>query len=47
MALRFGAFRNQALRSIFRMAGSGGYAGSSGVTRKRCDAMLGRFFRMA
>jgi len=44
MALRLGASRNQALRSVFRLAGSGGYAGSSGFTRKRADAMLNRLY---
>ncbi len=43
MSLHLGLYRKQALQSLFRIAGAGGYAGSGGVTRQRVNAMLWRF----
>ena len=40
MALRLGYYRNDALKRMFRIAGSGGYAGTTGIIRKRVNAML-------
>lgn len=45
MSLRLGYYRGDALRRMFRMAGSGGYGGTTGLMRKRVDAMLTGFYR--
>ena len=44
MALRLGYYRNDALKRMFRIAGSGGYAGTTGIIRKRVNAMLWNYW---
>jgi hypothetical protein len=44
MNLRLGYYRNDALRRTFRMAGTGGYEKTTGVLRKRINAMLWNYW---
>jgi hypothetical protein len=44
MALRLGYYRNDALKRVFRLSGQG-YASTTGVIRKRVDAMLWNYWR--
>lgn len=44
MALRLGYYRNEALRRIFRIAGQGGYASTTGNIRKRVNALLWNYW---
>lgn len=44
MNLRLGYYRNDALRRVFRIAGAGGYAKTTGIVRKRINAMLWNYW---
>ena len=40
MTLRLGYYRKAALGRIFRLAGNGGYGKTTGLLRKRANAIL-------
>jgi hypothetical protein len=44
MALRLGYYRNDALKRMFRLAGQGGYTGTTGMVRKRVNALLWNYW---
>ncbi len=45
MTVRLGYYQNNALRMMFRLVGQGNYAKTTGIGRKRVDAMLWSFRR--
>lgn len=44
MNLRLGFYRNDALRRMFRMAGTNGYEKTTGILRKRINAVLWNYW---
>lgn len=44
MNLRLGYYRNDALRRMFRIAGAEGYTKTTGIARKRINALLWNYW---